>query len=150
MMSKPCSMRFRSGSAPWIGRSPGHSEGVVSATHAGRMALSDVRRIVLASSLTSRNYQGSGLSKSDVTQLNVPILWVHHKNDPCRATPYSVARNFADDAHSPLLSIVGSKNSRGDACKPFTEHGFVGVEEKTIKRILSWIRTGQIPSDVSE
>jgi hypothetical protein len=32
----------------------------------------------------------------------------------------------------------------------FTEHGFVGMEAKTIKAILSWIRTGTVPRDVSE
>lgn len=32
----------------------------------------------------------------------------------------------------------------------FTEHGFVGMEAKTIKAMLSWIRTGAVPGDVSE
>jgi len=32
----------------------------------------------------------------------------------------------------------------------FTEHGFVGMEAKTIKAIMSWIRTGAVPGDVSE
>jgi hypothetical protein len=32
----------------------------------------------------------------------------------------------------------------------FTEHGFVGMEAKTIKAILSWIQTGAAPADVAE
>jgi len=128
----------------------GHSEGTVGAAHAGRMVSSYVKRIVLASSLTKSNYQGPGLSVSNFKQVNVPVLWVHHKHDPCRATPYSNAKDFAKDTRSPLLTVTGSKNSRGDACKPFTEHGFVGMEEKTVKAIMAWIRTGQVPPDVSE
>ena len=33
---------------------------------------------------------------------------------------------------------------------PYTQHGFVGMEIKTIKAVLSWIRTGQVPPDVTE
>ena len=33
---------------------------------------------------------------------------------------------------------------------PFTEHGFVGMEAKTIKAILSWIRDGTVPGDISD
>jgi hypothetical protein len=32
----------------------------------------------------------------------------------------------------------------------YTEHGFLGMEAKTIKAILSWIQTGAVPADVSE
>ncbi|HLQ27241.1 MAG TPA: hypothetical protein VK138_15360 [Acidiferrobacterales bacterium] len=128
----------------------GHSEGTVSATYAGRMASPYVMRIVLASSLTRLNYQEPGLSISDFKQVNVPVLWVHHKNDPCRWTPYSYAKDLAQATYSPLLTVYGSKNGRGGACKPFTEHGFVGMEEKTVKAIVAWIRTGQVPPDVSE
>jgi hypothetical protein len=32
----------------------------------------------------------------------------------------------------------------------FTEHGYLGMEAKTIKAILSWIRTGAVPAGVSE
>jgi hypothetical protein len=32
----------------------------------------------------------------------------------------------------------------------FTEHGYLGMEAKTIKAILSWIRTGAAAADVAE
>jgi hypothetical protein len=32
----------------------------------------------------------------------------------------------------------------------FTQHGFVGMEIKTIKAILGWIRTGAVPPDIAE
>lgn len=128
----------------------GHSEGVVSAAHAARMLPSEARRVALASSLTSPNYQGAGLTLADAKKINVPILWVHHKNDPCRFTSYSRAKDFAGETRSPLLTVTGSKGSRGEACKPYTEHGFVGMEQPTIKAINEWIRTGQPPTNVSD
>jgi hypothetical protein len=42
------------------------------------------------------------------------------------------------------------KNSRGDACQPFSEHGFVGMEDKTVKAIVGWIRSGQVPADIGD
>jgi pimeloyl-ACP methyl ester carboxylesterase len=128
----------------------GHSEGAVSAVHAARMAAPPVKRVVLAASLTSRNFQGPGVRFSDVKPLTVPVLWVHHRRDPCRATPYSTTKAWAEEMRAPLLTVNGSKNSRGDPCEARTEHGFVGMEVKTVKAILAWIRTGQAPSEISE
>jgi len=49
-----------------------------------------------------------------------------------------------------LVTVTGEKDVRGNPCDARTQHGFVGTEIKTIKAILSWIRTGQTPPDVSE
>jgi hypothetical protein len=46
--------------------------------------------------------------------------------------------------------VTGAKDSRGNPCDAFSEHGYVGMEIKTIKAIMSWIRTGQTPADVSD
>jgi predicted alpha/beta hydrolase family esterase len=128
----------------------GHSEGAVSAVHAARMAGPAVKRVVLAAALTSSNYQGNGVSFSDVKKIRVPILWVHHKHDPCSHTSYGRAKDFAEDSRSALLTVTGSKNARGDACKPYSEHGFAGMEPQTVKAILAWIRTGEAPAVVAD
>lgn len=128
----------------------GTSEGVVSAVHAARMAAPTPKRVVLTSSLTSPNYQGPGLRFADVKALTVPVLWVHHRRDPCRGTPYSTTKSWAEELHEPLVTVTGSKGSRGEPCEAFSEHGFVGVEVKTIKAIVAWIQTGRAPAEVSE
>lgn len=48
------------------------------------------------------------------------------------------------------MTVTGVAYPRGKPCMAFTQHGFVGMEAKTIKAILSWIRTGAVPGDVSE
>jgi pimeloyl-ACP methyl ester carboxylesterase len=128
----------------------GHSEGAVGATHAARMAGPQVKRVVLAAALTSPNFQGGGLRLSDVKPLTIPVLWVHHRRDPCRATMYSTTKAYAEEMHAPLLTVTGSKNARGDPCEALSEHGFVGMEVKTVKTTLAWIRTGQVPSEITE
>jgi len=126
----------------------GTSEGSVSAVYAARMV--PPKRVVLSSSLTSSNYQGPGLRFSDVKALTMPVLWVHHRRDPCRATPYSTTKSWAGELHEPLITVTGSHNARGDPCEVFSEHGYVGVEVKTVKAIVAWIRTGQAQEIVGD
>jgi hypothetical protein len=126
----------------------GTSEGSVSAVYAARMV--PPKRVVLTSSLTSSNFQGPGLRFSDVKALTMPVLWVHHKSDPCRGTPYSTTRSWAEEMHAPLITVTGSQGARGDPCEARSEHGYAGREVATIKAIVAWIRTGQAPGQVGD
>lgn len=128
----------------------GHSEGSVSAAQAARLLPSDARRVALTASVVTSNPRGRGLAASDIAQIRVPVLWVHHRNDPCPYTPYRTVRSYAEQTRTPLLTVTGAAYARGKPCMPFTEHGFVGMEAKTIKAILSWIRDGTVPGDVSD
>jgi pimeloyl-ACP methyl ester carboxylesterase len=128
----------------------GHSEGSVSAAHAARMLPADAKRVVLTASVVTPNPRGRGLSADDIARIRSPVLWVHHRNDPCEYTPYGTVRGYADKTKTLLLTVSGAQYSRGQPCMPFTEHGFVGMEAKTIKAILTWIRTGSAPGDVSD
>ena len=46
--------------------------------------------------------------------------------------------------------MTGVDECRGQPCVAFTEHGYAGMEAKTFKAILSWIRTGAVPAGASE
>ena len=128
----------------------GTSEGSVSAAHAARMLPTHARRVVLTSSLVMPGSQGTGLRVSDITPITIPLLWVHHGNDPCKYTQYSRVRSYAGETKTPLVTVTGARDSRGNPCDALSEHGFVGMEVKTIRAILSWINTGQVPPDVSD
>lgn len=128
----------------------GTSEGSVSAAHAARMLPSQARRVVLTSSLVMPGSQGPGLRVSDIKPITIPLLWVHHRNDPCKYTQYSRVRSYAEETKTPLVTVTGAGETRSDPCEALSEHGFVGMEVKTIRAILSWIKTGQVPPDVTE
>ena len=128
----------------------GTSEGSVSAGHAARMLPSEAKRVALTASVVSPSRRGRGLEVADVRQIKIPVLWVHHRHDPCKYTQYFRIKSYAEDTKTALLTVTGENGARGDACEAFTQHGFVGMEIKTIKAILSWIRTGQVPPDVTE
>jgi hypothetical protein len=128
----------------------GHSEGSVSAAHAARMLPADAKRVALTASVVTSNPRGRGLTAADIAQIKVPVLWVHHRNDPCEYTPYRTVSRYAEQTGTPLLTVSGVRYSKGKPCMAFSEHGFVGMEARTIKAMLSWIRTGTAPGEVSE
>jgi hypothetical protein len=128
----------------------GTSEGSVSAVHAARMAGPEAKRVVLTASVVTPGPRGRGVEVGHVKQVKIPLLWVHHRNDPCKSTPYHRVRSYAEETKTPLVTVTGVGDRRGDPCEARTEHGFIGMEVKTIQAILSWIGTGQVPPDVSE
>ena len=128
----------------------GTSEGSVSAVHAARMVSPPAQRVALTASLIAPSSAGPGVRVSDVRRVNIPVLWVHHRNDPCSYTQYSRIRQYAEETMTPLVTVTGAGSVRGDPCMAFTQHGFVGMEIKTIKAILGWIRTGAVPPDIAE
>jgi len=127
----------------------GTSEGSVSAVHAARM-VPEAKRVVLTSSVVFPGPRGRGVEAGHVKQVKIPLLWVHHRRDPCKFTPYYRVKSYAEETGTPLVSVTGAGDTRGNPCEAFSEHGFVGTEVKVIQATLSWIRTGQVPPDVSE
>jgi len=127
----------------------GTSEGSVSAFHAGRMNPDLVRRVILTASLFLPNRGGRGLSGIDPSQIKMPLLWVHHADDPCRATPYASAREFARRSNAPLLTVKGGGPGQGPACEARTSHGFIGVESQTVQAMRTWVKTGQAPEEIA-
>ena len=127
----------------------GTSEGSVSAFHAARMNPQLARRVILTSSVFLASRNGPGLTGVNWADLRVPLLWVHHEDDPCRFTSYRDAKAFAERSGKPLVTVRGGGPGRGDACQAFTAHGFVGVEPETVKAMRSWVKTGTVPADVA-
>lgn len=127
----------------------GTSEGSVSAYHAARMNPALAKRLILTASVFVPTRIGPGLSGADWRALGMPLLWVHHEDDPCEYTAYHDARRFAQASASPLVTVRGGGPGKGGACQAFTAHGFVGVERNTVLAMRSWIKTGAVPADVA-
>lgn len=82
-------------------------------------------------------FSGAVMRSFDWSQIRVPQLFVHHRDDPCGMTRYQSIVERKKDA--PLITVEGSVNPRGDACQAFTEHGFVGRERPVMQAIADWI-----------
>lgn len=121
----------------------GTSEGSVSAYHAVRaLDRADVK-VIFTSSLFNHSKNSHGLAGLDFDELRIPMLWVHHVADPCPWTPYWQARRHAEKTRSPLITVNSNIQGRGEPCKAFSAHGYVGVEAETVRAMRDWIINGE-------
>ena len=136
----------RHGVAEWT--FVGTSEGSISAFHAARMNPALAKRVILTSSVFSAGANGPGLTGANFRELSAPLLWVHHRDDPCQFTQYREATRYAEKSMSPLVTVRGGGPEKGGACQAFSHHGYVGVEREVVLAMRSWVRTGAVPADV--
>ena len=122
----------------------GTSEGSVSAFHAARLNPQLFQRLILTASVFSRSRNGPGLSDVRWGDVSIPLLWVHHVDDPCVYTTYRSAEDHAALTKAPLISVRGGEGARGKSCEAYTAHGFVGVEAATVAAMKDWIKTGKV------
>jgi len=128
----------------------GTSEGSISAFHAARMNPSLAKRVILTSSVFSAGANGPGLTGANFGQLSTPLLWVHHRDDPCQFTQYRDATRYAEKTMSPLVTVRGGGPEQGGACQARSHHGYVGVEREVVLAMRSWVKTGTVPADVGK
>ena len=116
----------------------GTSRGTLSAAYAGRALGKDVAGTILTAAVyTGGRRAGPVLGGFNFAAIASPLLFVHHREDACRTTPYSEARRAADKY--PLISVTGGKPAESDPCEALSAHGFLGKEEETVDAMVSWM-----------
>jgi pimeloyl-ACP methyl ester carboxylesterase len=117
----------------------GHSLGSVSAA-AGAVALAgEIDGAVLASApFADAGKYGAGLNGFDFSAIKAPLLFVHHADDACDASPYYKATRAAKPYV--LVTVRGGKSRRSDPCDTLSPHGFYGKEEEVVAAIAAWMR----------
>ena len=126
----------------------GTSRGTVSAAYAGAALGTDIAGVVLTSSLFNATRTGPGISGFDYAKLESKLLFVHHADDACFATPYHMAESVS--AGYPLTTVRGGNPAKSGPCDPYSPHGFFGVEGPTVRAITGWMLSGQAPATVGE
>lgn len=136
----------RSAPAPvWL---VGTSRGSISVAHlAATLAGADKPDgVVFTASVTERSNSGRPhVYDADIGRINGPALIVHHKHDACHVTPWSDQDRFLDKLERAqpkrLIGLEGgSAGASDDACRAYSHHGFLDIEEKAVKTIADWIK----------
>jgi hypothetical protein len=122
----------------------GTSRGTVSAAYAGAALGEAIDGVVLSSSVFNATRGGAGLSGFDYATLRARLLFVHHVDDGCHATPYWMAQRVASGRE--LVSIEGGAPPRSEPCEAFAPHGYYGVEAPTVAAIVRWMRANARPA----
>lgn len=112
------------------------SRSTISGAYQGRALGKELAGVVLSSSLF-RSRQGPVLAIFDFKSIPVPVLFVHHRQDTCGATPYYEAERLGKAF--PLISVSGGKPRESDPCEPFSAHGYFGKEAETVAAIAAWM-----------
>ena len=131
------------GKLPWV--LVGTSEGSVTAYYAA-LALQEMQpdsKVIFTSSLFNDSRNAQGLASLKMAAIHIPILWMHHARDSCDWTPYWQAKRHAEKTHAALITVYSSKDSRGDSCEAFSEHGFIGYEKEAVLAMKRWALTGE-------
>ena len=99
-----------------------------------------------ASTVFNATRGGVGVSGLDWNSISSRLLFVHHVDDACIATPYAMAQRVA--AGRVLISAHGGDAPRSEPCEAFSAHGYLGVEAPVVAAIVQWMRGETPPKDV--
>ncbi|MGH8746934.1 MAG: alpha/beta fold hydrolase, partial [Burkholderiales bacterium] len=117
----------------------GTSRGTISAASLAAKLGSRLAGVVLTSTVTQGARDERGLSGFDFGTLKIPVLFVHHKSDTCRVTPYYAVEKIAREHRFPLVTVTGSDGVRGADCQAFNYHGYAGREHQVAAAIMQWV-----------
>ena len=117
----------------------GTSRGTLSAAYIGAAIAGEVNGVVLTSSYfyTGGQRPRPMLSGFAWHKIRSRVLFVHHADDGCVATPYRDAQRAAREY--PLITVRGGKAPESGPCDPLSPHGFFGKEAETVDAIAAWM-----------
>jgi hypothetical protein len=117
----------------------GTSMGTISAAYATVEVQNKLKGLVLTSSVDT-------LSGNCPRGITIPVLVVHNKDDGCAFATYAGDMALAARNGYTFLTVVGGAPVQGQAaCGPWSPHGYLGFEEKTVHAIAEWIHGNPIP-----
>jgi pimeloyl-ACP methyl ester carboxylesterase len=124
----------------------GTSRGTISAAYLATELKAQVDGVILTSTLFASSRAGSGLSGFDFSSIAQPLLFVHHNGDRCKTTAPGYAKALG--ARYAVIWVNGVEGSEGDACGPYSAHGYLGREPATVRAISDWILNRKVVASV--
>ena len=95
--------------------------------------------IYINSQITKKN--NYSMQRVIGTSVETNILVQHHENDCCKVCqPFSAKQFFKDlEITSKTLQIISGGSASGGCNGPFHHHGFEGVEDQVVGKLVSWM-----------
>ena len=126
----------------------GHSFGTISsrwlATNLGNEIAGSIHSAAINVSNPKEN--GYSLSSFAYDSIAASTLHIHHENDACRVTPYSIVKEYAGEN---LVTVRGGVRG-GDPCGGTHLHSYQGREELVVRSIISWIKSKKVDRLIGE
>lgn len=129
-------LRRRTAMRVWL---IGTSNGSISAANAAvRLGPEQIAGVVL----TSAVWDG-GMRQVPLADIRVPALIVHNARDGCAYSPYGgavPALAALTSVPDKALVTVSSSAQFGSPCEAKSPHGYLGIEDDVVQRIVGWIK----------
>ncbi|HWR88663.1 MAG TPA: hypothetical protein VN260_00250 [Dissulfurispiraceae bacterium] len=88
-------------------------------------------------------YSPADMGSIDFTEIDDPVLIVHHVYDQCRVTPFHGAielkQRLTESPKVDLVGVTGGIPPASGPCEALSSHGFYGVEQPVVRVITDWL-----------
>jgi len=124
----------------------GTSQGSIAATNgAAHAPAGSIAGVVLTESVSVMGGSGETVFSADPQQVRVPALIVANRDDRCNvATPQAAPRIAAAMKASRdvrVLMVSGGISRSAKDCGSLTPHGYYGIEDHVVDKIVQWMNT---------
>jgi hypothetical protein len=90
----------------------------------------------------------------DFSEIDDPVLLVHHVHDECRVTPFRGAvdlqQRLTGSPQVDLVGVTGGIPPASGPCNALSNHGFYGTEQSVIRVIKDWIAGKPVPERIGK
>ncbi len=122
----------------------GTSRGTESAGYAAVNLNNKIDGLILTSSISKTNKNGTSVASLPLDKLTVPVLAIHHSQDACKTTRPSVVKGIKHKVHNSSrveikLFSGGDTPISDNPCQARTYHGYFGLEAEVVDYIYSFI-----------
>jgi len=122
----------------------GTSRGTESAAHIAIHSKQSPHGLVLTSSMSKPNKQGTPVTKMALNEITTPVLVVAHQDDACQKTPPGKAsviiKKLRNSKNAELKTFSGGNRPKSKPCKALSYHGFYGIEKEVVESIAEFIK----------
>ena len=128
----------------------GTSRGTISAAYAA----ATLDEPLLGGVILTATFPPADLASTDLTEIDDPVLIVHHIYDECRLTPYQGAidlkNRLTESPRVDLVGVTGGIPPASGPCEALSNHGFYGVEKPVVRVITDWLADKPVPERISK
>lgn len=124
----------------------GTSRGTISAAALAAKLGDSVQGAALTSTVTNRDKVGEALSRFDFRTIQVPLLFIHHRDDACFSSPYQNVERMSKTIS--LISVSGGDPSQSGPCDPQSPHGYFGRDAPVVQAMKNWMLDREFVRDI--
>jgi dienelactone hydrolase len=99
-------------------------------------------------------YPPADMGSIDFTEIDDPVLIVHHVYDQCRITPFQGAielkQRLTESPQVDLVGVTGGIPSASGPCDALSNHGFYGMEPSVIRVMTDWLAGKAVPERIGK